>query len=287
MEGIIETTETTETTDTPPVDDIAAVLAGKEEQPEQNEPEEQDPLKFASRFAALSKKEKALMQREQALKEQEKELNRFRELKGSGKLRPDQILSEYGLTLEEIQDYYLKGGEDSVENKVTQIEKKFESKFDEWEAKQKEAAEAAKSQAVDNFKKDIQTFLSKPEHSEKYELINTLLGESGVTEVYNTIEAYFEAKGVMLDFDKAADYLESHLEKKELEKLASLKKLKSRFEPQKEVSTQEPEKLFPKVRPNTLSNIIHAPVATPSPAPGMTREERLANAVRAFSINKK
>lgn len=281
MEEMEVNTETVET-------DIASVLAGTsmEEKPPLEPEEEKDPLKFASRFAALTKKDKSLMQREHALKEQEQELKRFRELKEAGKLRPDQVLSEYGLTLEEIQDYYLKGGEDSVENKLTQFEKKFESKFDEWEAKKLEATETAKTQAVDNFKKDIHTFLSKPDHADKYELINALLGESGVTEVYNTIEAYFEAKGIMLDFDKAADYLESHLEKKELDKLASLKKLKGRFEPQKEVSNQEPEKLFPKVRPNTLSNIIHAPVATPSPVAGLSKEERLANAVRALSVNK-
>lgn len=248
-----------------------------QEQSETQESEEQkssEDAKFASKFAALSRKEKDVRQREMELEQRAAELNRRleeMEAKLSPKeevkepeipldlrLRKDPIktLEELGLSYERLTDIVLNEGKVPNDLKMDVMRREMEDKYqkqledlrNEYLSDKQKAEEEKYQQVIQNYMGQIADFVNT--NQEQYELIKA---NDSVDLVYNVIEEHYNETGRILDTKEAADHVEKYLEE-EARKIMKLKKFQTTSE------SQEPVK--EKSQSPTLSNTMSSQVST-------------------------
>ncbi len=158
--------------------------------------------KTNSRFAALSRQEKALREQTKAIAAEKAQLAKDRaELESSvkGKMidteefkrNPYKYMKDHGITLESLAEIALNDGKPTTESVVGETEKRMMTKMAELEKRlaDKEAAEAEANQA-----KVLQEFMGNltkqvNDNPADYELI---IANDAVDVVYEVIEAHFE-----------------------------------------------------------------------------------------------
>lgn len=274
VEGIVEEVAA-------PAEEVAAPEAEVEAKPEvETKPEAQteEDRRFAAKFAALSRKEKALKQQEREIKARlaaleaqtkPKEEPKAPETPLEMRLRRDpfKTLEELGIGYETLTRRALNEGKMTPEEQVLllreEMKQEFESKYgkeiEELKKSRQEELEAAKkekeAQQVQAYKSQIADFVKT--NAEKYEL---LASESDASDlIYETIldqyTATLEANGEVteediLSVEEAAERIENAL-LDEAKKRINLSKIKKLLEPSQS-SKEEPGK-GKKVSP-TLSN---------------------------------
>lgn len=192
-------------------------------QPEQGE--------YASKFAALSKREKRIQEQLNELKTGRSDVDRINALKTKVKENPLSVLDEYGLTIEQLLTHSL--GEDapplSESDRLDSLKKEIESLRNEQaerllaEKKAKESEETSRiEEAILSHRFKIQEHVSK--NSETYELLN-MNGDAGLDLVWEVTEQYFEQNNKVLTPQEAADKVEAYLEG-EARKMLGVKKLR-------------------------------------------------------------
>tara|TARA_R100001086_G_scaffold236792_1_gene160452 strand:- start:22 stop:939 length:918 start_codon:yes stop_codon:yes gene_type:complete len=197
--------------------------------------------KFASKFAALSRKEKALRDREaeyeSKFEEMERRLAEYEtqsqepEVDWEQLLRRDPLkaLEEAGLGYDKLTELALNDGKLTPDMQMSamreEIERDYKRKFEDLEerlqAKEEAEVEEYYNNVQDNFQEEIGSFVSQNE----YELINASEA-NGL--VYDVIEEHYNDTGIILDMKEAADAVESYLEDEAM-KLMRLNKISSRF----------------------------------------------------------
>ena len=208
-----------------------------------DEPEEEGSSQdqFASKFAALSRKEKALRDRESEyeskFEEMERRLEEYEtnsqepEVDWEHLLRNDPLgaLEEAGLGYDKLTELALNDGRLTPDMQMSamreEIERDYKRKFEDLEerlqAKEEAEVEEYYNNVQDNFQEEIGSFVSQNE----YELINASEA-NGL--VYDVIEEHYNDTGRILDMKEAADAVESYLEDEAM-KLMRLNKISSRF----------------------------------------------------------
>ena len=208
-----------------------------------DEPEEEGSSQdqFASKFAALSRKEKALRDRESEyeskFEEMERRLEEYEtnsqepEVDWEHLLRNDPLgaLEEAGLGYDKLTELALNDGRLTPDMQMSamreEIERDYKRKFEDLEerlqAKEEAEVEEYYNNVQDNFQEEIGSFVSQNE----YELINASEA-NGL--VYDVIEEHYNDTGIILDMKEAADAVESYLEDEAM-KLMRLNKISSRF----------------------------------------------------------
>jgi len=243
--------------------------------------------KFASKFAALSRKEKALRDREaeyeSKFEEMERRLAEYEtqsqepEVDWEQLLRRDPLkaLEEAGLGYDKLTELALNDGKLTPDMQMSamreEIERDYRRKFEDLEerlqAKEEAEAEEYYNSVQENFQHEIGNFIN--ENNETYELINA----SDANElVYDVIEEHYNETGRILDLKDAADAVESYLEE-EAGKLMKLKKLSGRLD-------VNPEELFEPESQVTLSNDHAAQVVHENAQRLLSNEESKARAAR-------
>jgi len=256
-----------------PVEETAPVEAAPETAPE---PEE-DP-KFASRFAALTKKEREIIQRERAFKEQQAKLQAYEKAMQKAKENPLEYLQAAGLTLEEALSQIINEGKEPTEqDRLNSIEQKIKDYEEHQKQLQLRAQEYRKQQELAAIHNDIKAFVDQNE--EQYELIKAY---NNIDLVWSVIErTYLETGGkVHLTTEQACQAVEEQLlseKMEELELARKLKKLQAKLAP--EVSTESKQQPVSKTVSPTLTN-SGGTVSTSPPRKFKTREESLADAAR-------
>ncbi len=257
-----------------------------EVKPEEPKAEEKKPDRFAPKFAALTRQEKALRQSKVELKAKEAELEkRTKEIEAQAqtyqarqklkKENPLKFLEEEGVTYDELTQMILNNGEVPAEKKQEQVlavmqeeikalreelKQKDKKEQEEREAAEKSQAEQKYNQQIDGFKAEIKEFLDKSD-VEAFELM-----KSGVfSEVTDPIQAVYDVvlehyedtkakspKGVgeILDIKDAADMVEQWLES-EADKIAKTKKIAKKLNPPVEEKKQSKAQ---SESPSTLEN---------------------------------
>jgi len=249
--------------------------------------EESSQDQFASKFAALSRKEKALRDREaeyeSKFEEMERRLAEYEtqsqepEVDWEQLLRRDPLraLEEAGLGYDKLTELALNDGKLTPDMQMSamreEIERDYKRKFEDLEerlvAKEEAEAEEYYNSVQENFQHEIGSFIN--ENNEAYELINA----SEANElVYDVIEEHYNDTGRILDLKDAADAVESYLEE-EAGKLMKLKKLSGRLD-------VNPEELFEPDSPVTLSNDHAAQVVHENAQRMLSTEESKARAAR-------
>lgn len=293
------TTETPVTETVPAAEVVNELLEtaapeGETVTPKVEEPavQTEEDKRFAAKFAALTRKEKAI-------REGEKRLNaRMQELEAKlaaqpkvvepvvepldRRLRRDPLaaLKEQGLDAETLAQIMLNDGKLTPELQMKlmreELENKYSSQIDEVNKKlaAREAKEEQERQAatINNFKAQIAETVKSA--AEDYELV-AAEGEEGIEAVFEIIDAYYQETGEVLDIKEAVVAAEEELleQAKKRIHLAKVKKLMGASE----TKTQETK---PQVKKTgvTLSN--EASQVQPNSGRFLSDEESKAEAAK-------
>ena len=242
--------------------------AQEESKSEQNEQTEQ----FSSKFAALSRKEKAFRDQQADFDRQMQEFKLMREefetskapkeekklpLEYRLKANPMETLSELGLDYETLTNLTLNDGKLTTdmqmklmkEDMESSYSKKFEELQNRLDEKEKAEEESKYQQTIDNYMGEINQFVES--NNEEYELIQA---NNASELVYNVVEEHYNDTGRVLETKEAADAVEAYL-MEEAQKLFKVKKLSKL---QEAVETPEPQ--IQRQSSPTLSNTLSSQV---------------------------
>lgn len=255
-------------------------------EPVQTQEQKQAEERFAAKFAALSRKEKAIKQRESQLQQQMqqleqrlkqieaqgKEVESFKSLPDRLKREPLKVLEESGLKFEQLAEMVLNDGKPTQDMVLQEYEKKVMAKMQELEAKlaekEQKEQEAKYEAALQQFQAQLTDFINK---TEDYELIRA---NDAVDLVYEVIEKHHNDTGEILSNKEASDAVEAYL-LEEAKKLVDREKVKKLLQP-----TAEPK---PKTAPTgakTLSNAQAAQAPKQSTAKFMSDEDSKREAAK-------
>lgn len=240
--------------------------------------------KLHSKFAALSRREKAIQQKEAEIKSHQKEIDEIKskwqqiqEKKAKAKENPMAWLEEAELEYDQVTESILNAGKfpiDKKEQTLTKLQEEVLALKTKLEEKEKQEAYQKGNSQLQEFKTEIKTFVKS--NPEEYELINAF-GEEET--VYNVIEQHLAAEKRLLSHKEACDLVEAFLVKQEgerAEKISKLKKLKSKLsqsEPEKTIEPERPKEKTVKTLTNQMST-----EAPPVRARPKSREEELEEA---------
>lgn len=286
-------------------DQLRQQVQNLEEQEGQNKQQEQSSKssddEFSSKFAALSRREKALREREaqidSKLLELEERFNQLQqpqepqvepepELPLEYRLKKDPLntLKDLGLSYEQLTNLALNDGKLTPEMQMDllrqEIDQKYSSEIEklkqELEERDKRLEEEKYNEVVNNFKTELTNFVND---SEKYELIRA---NDASDLVYDVIEQHYGETGRILSKEEAADAVEEYLEE-ELEKLLKVGKVKNKLTPQEAAQQAASPKPTMTQKAPTLSNAHSAAASKPSRP--LTREESVARAASLLKWN--
>ena len=210
-----------------------------EEAPEEGSNQDQ----FASKFAALSRKEKALRERESEyeskFEEMERQLaeyeqsNQEPEVDWEHMLRNDPLgaLEEAGLGYDKLTELALNDGKLTPDMQLAamrqEVENDYQRKFEELENRLNEKEQSEVESYYDNVQEGFQDEIVGVVHSdpERYELVQASEADGLI---YDVIEEHYNETGRVLEIEEAADAVESYLEE-EAGKLMKLRKISGRL----------------------------------------------------------
>lgn len=236
-----------------------------EERAQVKEEPKEDSFQMSKRFHQLQKKEAALQKKMQEIQEARKQVEEFQQFKSQVKTNPLKALEALGLTYEEVTDFIANGYEPSPDAKYKELEERFEKKFKEKEEQEAKRRDLEVEYQVKKYKDSL--FAHIEANSEKYELIN-LEGEQ--ESVWELMDAWYTKHNEILDWDKAAEMVESHLEEQLKEKLNKAKKLQN--------LVGQPKQVAGKPQASTPRTISSSSMLSGSSSPNnkrLTEEESL------------
>lgn len=243
----------------------------------------------SSRLNAIAKRDKAALMRMRAAQAKEVELvqreKRAQELEAKYSKKPAnpiEALMAAGFSYKDATDFVLNGERISPELEVKKVRADLDEYKKSVQDQQREADERAlqtareqESQAVENFKEQINEFVDT--NAGDYELI-TLHDAQDL--VFQTINEHFErtkaqGKPKIMSTKEAADLVEQHLFEKIEESVNKAKRFKSKFA----AVPEEKKEGIPK-QSQTLSNSMTSSAASTLPA--RTEQDRIKRALAAL-----
>jgi len=251
--------------------------------------------KFASKFAALARKEKELrdtqgrfMSEKQKLDADRAEMEKWKAerqsekeaLLAQAKENPLRWLQEnLGYDFETLTKMQLNEQNPTPEMLIKRTRDELESGYKKeleqlrQSMKEKEEAEERSKyeQTVSGFKKQINSFID--EQAETYELIKM---NDAQNLVFDVIKEFYESTQRILSIEEAAKHVEEHLEA-EARKVLEAKKFK-------QTSSKPSEGQAPKQTTPTLSNTLASEVPV-SGAKKLSREESIAQAAKMLRFH--
>ena len=216
------------------MNDVVVNQEAAEPQVESNEFKDLEPSQdseFDRKFAALSRKEKALRDRELELDKKygnkEKELPLERRIRAN----PLKALEELGLDYDKLTELALNDGRLTPDMQMKlmreELENDYKDKFNSLEerlnAKEKMEEEAKYDAVKQGFVGEINSFINENKSDFEYVAHN-----DATDVVYDVIEEHYNETGRILDIKEAVEAVESYLEE-EAEKLLNLGKVKNRL----------------------------------------------------------
>ena len=216
------------------MNDVVVNQEAAEPQEESNEfkdLEQPQDSEFDRKFAALSRKEKALRERELELERKygskEKELPLERRIRSN----PLKALEELGLDYDKLTELALNDGRLTPDMQMKlmreELENDYKEKFNSLEerlnAKERMEEEAKYDAVKQGFVGEIESFINENKNDFEYVAHN-----EATDVVYDVIEEHYNETGRILDIKEAVEAVESYLEE-EAEKLLNLGKVKNRL----------------------------------------------------------
>lgn len=270
----------------------------------QNEGQTENPApkdEFEDKFLRLTRKERALQQAQAELKAKQAEIEKmkseydsFMSRKSRVKEDPFEAFNLLGVSYEELTKAMLEKTEPPPD-KLTEIERKLQM-LEEREEKQKQQAKLEQEKALEEQRqKTIEAFqgdLAKFIETSEYELVKANDGQELVFEIIQQdfqrqiSEGSKEPK--IMEHQAACEKAEAWFES-QLDKLLTLNKVKSRFQPKEDQPKSPFEATVSQPRmsvPSTLTNSMKAssePTTPQSRRP--TEQELFARAASMIKFN--
>jgi hypothetical protein len=272
-----------------PVQPTAAEVLQSATTPEaenkQEAPKQDD--KFASKFAALSRKEKAIQEMRQAIKrEQEdwksspelKEFSEFKALRAEAK-DPIKVLEKLGITYDDLTRSILgQTKEPTIEELAEKKAQEAISKLkEEMSEQEKSKAEKHYETVIENFKQEISQHIDA--NPDVYELTKT--AEDPIGLIYDVIEEHYAQHKKVLSVKDAADLVEQHFEEKALS-ITKLKKMQEKLGIKPAEKVEEPAAKSPST---TLTNSVDTTTTAATTPRKMSREESIEAAARLIKFS--
>jgi hypothetical protein len=238
VEGVVESGQGKEEVKQALAENQADQLSQKvDQQADPDKPTEND--RFAARFAALSRQEKALRDREAQLKQtmaeweeqqksaQEKAAN-AEALSKRLKSEPLKLLEENGITMQDLADLVLNDGNPTPDMKIKRLKDEMQTEYkselqqlkEEFESYKQKVEEQQDAEILDSFKSELTDYVNS---NEEYELIRA---NDAVDLVFDVIDQHYQESGELLETEQAAKAVENYLEE-EARKILAVKKLAS------------------------------------------------------------
>lgn len=204
----------------------------------------------SAKFAALARKEKALvakMREQRQVQEQfareKAEMMAWRKEMEDSKKDPLKALNKLGWDYDKLTEYQMSGGKvtpemeiESVKSEIQQMrEHQIQAEKQRTEQEQMKA-QAQTQEIINTFKENLtEKITSMPD---KYE---NIIDEEAFELVFETIEEHFNRTGKVLSETDAADLVESYLDDRAESKF-KLKKFQGKYAPTKVEEKKEPSK---------------------------------------------
>lgn len=253
-----------------------AAESTEEPKVEESESKEQDD-QFAAKFAALSRKEKAMREREAQLEARMKEIEersatleqeyeekygKYKDYPEKLKNKPLEALAEEGVDFDTLLKMVLENnGEPTTEMQIQRLRDEMQNKYmkelenlkTELADKEKAAEEKRYQEVIEDYKYELNEFIET--NGEKYELIK--LNEASDL-VYQVVEEHYNENNRILSHEEACEHVENYL-LEEAKKHLSVNKIKQLFGPE---AAAEKAKETQKPGVKTLTNAEAATVPT-------------------------
>lgn len=245
------------------------------EQPEAATEETAEDKEFASKFAALSRRDKEIRQKEKELEsklaefeermksfeqKQEPEVEETPEIPLEYRLRKDPIntLAELGLSYDKLTELALNDGKLTTDMQMDLMRREIDEKYgselqalkEELAEKERKAEEQKYEEVINGFMNELTSYVNS---NDKYEMIKA---NDAVDLVYNVIEQHHQETGRILSNEEAADQVEEYLFE-EAKKLLESNKLKGLYQQAKPTEEKQERQPSP-----TLSNELGTQVST-------------------------
>lgn len=199
------------------------------------EPEiKKEPDNYASRFAAMARKDRMLNLKQQQIKAQETELNDFRQARNLAKKNPIEAIEKVlGIKYDDVAQYILRDGKPSEKTKLDELAEKqaiVDAKLKEIEEREfKQKQEAQYNIFIGNLDSAAKA------NPEKYEMVN-MFGNEAIELAFDVMENYFRetlettGEGILLKTDEALNLVEDYYTEK-LKPVLNAKKFKTQTKP--------------------------------------------------------
>lgn len=225
----------------------------QEQEPLEVEPEkkEEDPDKWAQRFAVLSRREKELQRKAAELKsmQENEEFKAFVAAKQSR--NPVQALQSLGMSFEDAARYVLNDGKEeppSVEKQLAELKEQIAKAEQERISREEQARQEYIERTIDNHKREIGQYVQA--NADKYELIAANDAQETVFEV---IQEYYNKYNKIMSIEEASDKVEDWL----TDRARQIFKLKKFQQASQTEAPQETKTVAPELKPKigmTLTN---------------------------------
>lgn len=193
-----------------------ASLEGVAPQPEVKPAEDLD---LSRRFAALTRKEKAILDRERQIKDMMaeptyKEYETFKQLKADPRRNATKLVESLGVPLSDfyndLTSLVLNEGKPSVEMELQILKKQME---DDRQARENERLEAGKreeTEAVENYKRQIMSEIDT--NSDAFELMTAYKDDGSIDLALQVAEQTYMKTGEIISAKEACEAVEKHYE---------------------------------------------------------------------------
>lgn len=234
----------TPTSEAPAARPVEGASTEKPAAPVETPPKLEAEPDFGPRFAALTKKERAIVERERALKAQEREVSEWKKAREAARLDPLAFLEANGLSYDQVTQFVLNDRKLTEAQRLALVEERLK-KEDESRAEAAKAAEQREIQeTINGHKSAIGEFLSKG--GDDFE-VTMSHGDEGVELVYQVIEQRYRetfdpetGQGEILPIADAAKEVEAYLENLARERVLKLKKFQPKGEVKNEAASPTP-----------------------------------------------
>lgn len=254
-----------------PVDTLAA-LETTESLPTPDESYSKKFVQFAKREQKLRAERELLSKEKAEISELREKIKSFEEAKSRAKLNPKAYLEHADLSLDDIQEFFLNGGQATSSTLESELRKEIEDlrrSMDERDVKQQETS---LQQREAEYKSGLKTFISQGN-------ADFLKAHDAPDElVYNMMREYYNETSRILQPQEAIDLIEEQLEKQFEDRYGKLDKVRNKFSqqsPQHQQQLMEQEQYAPR---RTLSQNMATGQTASSPPKSMSERDRLAAA---------
>jgi hypothetical protein len=243
---------------------------------------EEDP-KFATRFAALTRREKMIQEREARMKAEEAEYKAWKKSKDEAKINPVGLLETHGLSFNELTDYLLTKGEQkqlTAEEKIELLQKRIDDK----EKAEAEALAKRRQDEIENLVTEHKNKIKELVDSsgDTYELIQA---QEAYDLVFSVMEEHWQGTynektgtGEIMPTAQACKAVEEYLTDQVREKILKLKKFSSRGEEVGAEPVKGVEESKTNIPPTLTNRIATQSVHSDGPKVKMSDEESIKRA---------